>query len=454
MRDLSSWNRSVFLNAIAFANRSGFRIPCIPVACDARPNPARPGTALALSEGMTTEATLHSVHAGDPRILIVDDERGPRESLRMILSSNYDVSIAENGAEALELLRTDTIDLVTVDLNMPGMKGDELMRTIRAEFPQTEIIIITGCGSIETAVEGIRHGVFDYLTKPFDVVQVSASVERALERRQSRTRMVSFLEDISRILSPDRDSQLVLDELDASPPAQDRLRAVLEEPALGPEAGNTRVGGPSTIEFLEVLAETIESRDLFMRGHARRVAFFSDLLGAALCMSREERQHIRMAAFVHDIGKVGAPSDVLAGAVMPEPQRLAAVQTHSAVGEKLLLSLGLEAPIATTVRHHHERYDGAGYPDGLAGDEIPMAARIIAVTDAFDAMTCERPYRRARTYDEALIELRTEAGAQFDPQMVRLFCELVMAGALDAVGEANSLAECEAENTLRDRGAA
>ena len=91
---------------------------------------------------MTNEATLHSVHAGNPRILIVDDERGPRESLRMILSSNYAVSVAENGAEALELLRTDTIDLVTVDLNMPGMKGDELMRTIRAEFPQTEIIII------------------------------------------------------------------------------------------------------------------------------------------------------------------------------------------------------------------------------------------------------------------------------------------------------------------------
>jgi len=403
---------------------------------------------------MTTKDTLLSVHAGNPRILIVDDERGPRESLRMILSGNYDVSVAENGAEALELLRTDTIDLVTVDLNMPGMKGDELMRTVRAEFPQTEIIIITGCGSIETAVEGIRHGVFDYLTKPFDLVQVGTSVKRALERRQSRTRMVPFVDDISRTFIPDRDSQLVLDELDASPLAQARLRAVLEEPALSPEADNTSGGGHSTIEFLEVLAETVESRDLFMRGHARRVAFFSDLLGAALCISREERQHIRMAAFLHDIGKVGAPSDVLAGVIMPEPQRRAAVQTHSAVGEKLLLPLGLEATIATTVRHHHERYDGAGYPDGLAGDEIPVAARIIAVTDAFDAMTCERPYRRALTHDEALVELRKEAGAQFDPQMVRLFCELVMAGATDAIGETNSLAECEAENRLRERGAA
>lgn len=372
-------------------------------------------------------------------VLIVDDERGPRESLRMILSGNYEVSTAENGAEALDLLRTDCIDLVTVDLNMPGMKGDELMRAIRAEFPQTEIIIITGCGSIETAVEGIRHGVFDYLTKPFDVVQVTASVQRALERRASRARMVSFLEGISRVLGSNRDSGIVLDELDASPLAQERLRAVLAEPVLGLESGNARVDGPSTIEFLEVLAETIESRDLFMRGHARRVAFYSDLLAADLCLSREERNHVRLAAFLHDIGKVGAASDLLAGVVMPEPQRLESIQTHPAVGEKLLLPLGLDAPIAMTVRHHHERYDGSGYPDGLSGDSIPLASRIIAITDAFDAMTCERPYRRARTRDEALIELRTESGGQFDPGLIGMFCSLVISGATDAVGEARPL---------------
>ena len=243
----------------------------------------------------------------------------------MILSSAYDVSTAEGGAEALDLLRTDEIDLVTVDLNMPGMKGDELMRTIRAEFPQTEIIIITGCGSIETAVEGIRHGVFDYLTKPFDVVQVTASVERALARRASRSRMVTFLEGLGRILGQNRDAERVLDELDASPLAQERLRAALEEPALGADARLARSGGISPNEFLEVLAETIESRDLFMRGHARRVAFYADLLAATLCLSRQERDHVRIAAFVHDIGKVGAPSDLLAGVVMPEETRLNAV---------------------------------------------------------------------------------------------------------------------------------
>jgi response regulator RpfG family c-di-GMP phosphodiesterase len=392
------------------------------------------------------------------RVLVVDDERGPRESLRMILSGSYHVSTAEDGVEALEILRTDEIDLVTVDLNMPGMKGDELMRTIRAEFPQTEIIVITGCGSVETAVEGIRHGVFDYLTKPFDVVQVTASVERAVARRESRERMVRFLEGIGRVLGSNRDAAVVLEELDASTLAQERLRAVLTEPILGPEAGSARVGGPRTIEFLEVLAETIESRDVYMRGHARRVAFYADLVATRLCLSREEREHVRMAAFLHDIGKVGAASDLLAGNVMPEPERLESIHDHPAIGERLLLPLGLAIPVATTVRHHHERHDGKGYPDGLFGDDIPLAARIIAVVDAFDAMTCERPYRTAKTRDEALAELRREAGQQFDPNLVTLFCGLAEGGALEAVGAAGSLSsldfECEEAFGTDKRGTA
>jgi len=392
------------------------------------------------------------------QILVVDDERGPRESLRMILSGSYRVSTAEEGIEALEILRTTTIDLVTVDLNMPGMKGDELMRTIRAEFPQTEIIVITGCGSVETAVEGIRHGVFDYLTKPFDVVQVTASVERALARRESRERMVSFLEGISRILGRNRDAEIVLDELDASSLAQERLRSVLNEPILGPETGSARVGGPRTIEFLEVLAETIESRDLYMRGHARRVAFYADLVATRLCLSSEEREHVRLAAFLHDIGKVGAASDLLAGHVMPEPERLESIHDHPAIGERLLLPLGLAIPVATTVRHHHERYDGKGYPDGLVADDIPLAARIISVVDAFDAMTCERPYREARSREDALAELRREARGQFDPNLVDLFCALAEGGALEAVGAAGSLRSiefdgCETVDTSK-RGAA
>ncbi|MAG30772.1 MAG: hypothetical protein CL908_07780 [Deltaproteobacteria bacterium] len=388
-------------------------------------------------------------HVSDrAHVLIVDDEQGPRESLRMILSGRYAVSAAGNGNEALDVLRTTEVDLVTVDLNMPGMRGDELMRTIRSEFPQTEIIVITGCGSVETAIEGIRHGVFDYLTKPFDVVQVSASVERALDRHQDRARMVEFLGGIGRILGRNRDTEIVLEELDASPLAQERVREVLEGAALGPDTGRRGQGGPRTIEFLEVLAETIESRDLFMRGHARRVTFLADLIGARLCLSRDERERLQIAAFLHDIGKVGAPSDLLSGEVMLEPHRLEAIQPHPAIGERLLRPLDLDATIATVVRHHHERYDGTGYPDGTAGEDIPLGARIIGIVEAFDAMTCERPYSRTQTHDEALAELLRESGRQFDPNLVQIFHELVMSGAADAVDQAGTLASVLPETAL------
>ena len=191
-----------------------------------------------------------------------------------------------------------------------------------------------------------------------------------------------------------------------------------------------------------------------MRGHARRVAYYTDLLAAALCLSREERRNVRTAAFLHDIGKVGAPPDVLQGVVLPEAERLNSVKTHASIGERLLLPLGLDAPIAQVVRHHHERFDGEGYPDGLSGEAIPLASRIIGICDAFDAMTCERPYRRARTRDEALIELRSEAGQQFDPQLVGIFHELVISGATDAVSEAGTLSEVDGVASQHDRGAA
>ena len=393
-------------------------------------------------------------------VLIVDDERGPRESLRMILCGDHRVLTAENGARALDILRTESIDLVTVDLNMPGMKGDELMRTVRAEFPQVELIIITGCGSIETAIEGLRHGVFDYLTKPFDVVQVMASDGRAMTRRTSRRRMVSFLEDIGRVLGADRNSETIIAELEASGIAQERLRRLLEEPVLEGTSGRPRLGSPRTIEFLEVLAETIESRDIFMRGHARRVAFYADLIADRLLFSRQDREDIRIAAFLHDIGKVGAPSDMLAGLPIPEPERLGSIQGHSAIGERLLRPLGLSDPITIAVRHHHERYDGVGYPDELAGEDIPLGARIIAIADAFDAMTCERPYRAMRTRENACNELRKEAGAQFDANLVEIFISVIESSDALTIGDALTLTESTFEPArfdtalTHDRGAA
>jgi len=361
-------------------------------------------------------------------ILVVDDERGPRESLRMILTPAHDVIGAQGGVEALEILRTRPVDLVTVDLNMPGMKGDELMRTIREELPQVDVIVITGCGSVESAVEGLRYGVADYLTKPFDVVQVSASVARSLARRASRRNLVCFLEGIGTVLGKDRDANEILADLDHDDALQTRLRALLEEPILDPAATRARLEAQRTVEFLEVLADTIETRDTLMRGHARRVALYSGLLADRLCLGSQDRERVRIASFLHDLGKVGVRMDVIQSETALAEAERREVEVHAEIGERLVRPLGFSSAVASAIRHHHERWDGAGYPDRLRGDEIPLAARIIAIADAFDAMTTPRPDRGARDELGAVRELRKEAGAQFDPYLVDQWAALIDAG--------------------------
>jgi len=178
-----------------------------------------------------------------------------------------------------------------------------------------------------------------------------------------------------------------------------------------------------------VLAETIETTDSFMRGHARRVAYYSSLLAHRLCLSAEDHEHLRIGAFLHDLGKVGIPTDLLLRAGDLEPEEFAVVQTHPEIGARLIRPLALPAAIASAIRHHHEWWDGSGYPDGLAQDDIPLSARIIGVVDAFDAMSNERPYRPALERSEALARLCRHAGHQFDPDLVKEFLAILETGA-------------------------
>jgi putative two-component system response regulator len=387
-----------------------------------------------------------------PTVLIVDDERGPRESLRMILSPNHTVLQAECGAEALELLRTHEVDLVTVDLNMPGMRGEELMRVIRAEFPHVEVIVITGCGSLESATEGIRCGVSDYLQKPFDVVQVTASVLRALLRRRARSSLVAFLDELGATASSHRDVDLLLDGVQRNQRLRERLGGLFEQ--RGARRVDGRDGGSlepeRTIEFVEVLAETLETTDPFMRGHARRVAYYASLLAHRLCLSAEYHEHLRIGAFLHDLGKVGIPRDLLERADVLQPEELAVVQTHPEIGARLIRPLAIPAAVAAAIRHHHEWWDGSGYPDGLAQEDIPLPARIIGIADAFDAMSSDRPYRPALDRSEVLARLCRHAGHQFDPDLVKEFLAILETGVVDVDPQHIAEMVSEAEGTPTD----
>jgi putative nucleotidyltransferase with HDIG domain len=381
-------------------------------------------------------------------ILIVDDERGPRESLRMILASNYQVFQASSGAEALECIRREPVDLITLDLNMPGMHGQELMRTVRSEFPHIEIVIITGCGSIESAAEGIRAGICDYIQKPFDVVQVSAAVNRALSRKCARDRLTSFLEELGGVVGNDRGAQAILEDIQRSEKLRERVGVVLPDAGEQGEAGAKAIDEPRTMEFLEVLAETIEVKDRFMRGHARRVSFYAGLLAERLSLEADALEEVRVAAFLHDIGKVGVPTDLLLRAGALDSTERALVEQHPSIGARLVKPLAIPNAIASAIQHHHEWWDGTGYPDGLKGEEIPQASRIISVVDAFDAMSSDRPYRRALARSTAIDEIRHFAGTQFDPQFAKEFLVILESGACDIDLETVSDAVSEVHSTL------
>jgi putative nucleotidyltransferase with HDIG domain len=389
-------------------------------------------------------------------VLVVDDERGPRESLRLILQPSHRVLAAESGSQALGVLRSEPVDVVTLDLAMPGLRGADLMRTIRSEFPDVEVVVVTGHGSLESATEGIRCGVADYLPKPFDVVQVTAAVYRALARRRGRGRLVRFLEELGELVGRDRPVGRILAQLEGDAELGTRMGELLVRSAaeLAPEAAPDP---ERALPFFEVLAEAIESQDPFQRGHARRTAFLVGVLADRLGLPGEEGRSARIAAFLHDIGKIGVPTEYLArrGALTAEERR--AVQRHADVGARLLAPLGLGEELVAAVRHHHERWDGRGYPDGLAGESIPLAARLISLADAFDAMTCERPHRRALTQAAAIAEIERDAGAHFDPSLAKEFLALVESGACDldlgVLADAAASAESLA-NPFADLGSA
>jgi response regulator RpfG family c-di-GMP phosphodiesterase len=389
---------------------------------------------------MQRDKAQNSAGASDRRscVLVVDDEKGPRESLRMILSSRYRVLTADGGERALEILRAQPIDLVTTDLNMPGLKGDQLAGIMRDEFPETAIIIISGFATVDAAVGSIRQGVCDFLTKPFDVVQVTNAVSRALAEQQGRRRLLSFLEGIGHTIGRDRTSNGILGEFESNPNLQQRLLAVLDHSEAAQQTHRATTSDeldrpldPQKIEFLERLADTIENRDPETRGHARRVSFYAGLIADSMKLSDTLREHTRIAAFLHDLGKLalandGAHLDQLHSGLSQEP-----CTEHPAIGEDLLRSLGLPATIASALRHHHERWDGQGFPDGLRGDQNPLIARIIAVADSFDVLVRDRADSPNQRRQAALHEIQAGAGTRFDPQVVSVLCEISRVPARD-----------------------
>ncbi len=330
------------------------------------------------------------------RLLIADDDPVIREVLQDFLRARYACHAVDSGEAALQLLRETHFDLIISDITMPGMSGLELVPQALRLVPDAVIIMISGAQTVDHAIAAMRAGAFDYLTKPFDLAQVEAAVSRALRHHDLLVTKRRYEQQLA---------GLVAQRTDELHRALDSL------------AGSYRA-------TLQALTAALETRDHETHGHSERVVSFTLRLGREFNVAGDAARALEFGALLHDIGKIGIPDAILRKPAALDDGEWACMRQHPALGAQILARIEFLAGAALVVAQHHERWNGTGYPCGLAGPQIDLNARIFAVADAFDAITSDRVYRVGRSYEAAADELRQEAGRQFDPDVVAAFLRI------------------------------
>jgi putative two-component system response regulator len=330
------------------------------------------------------------------RILIVDDDRHVRALVRRLLErAGYVCETAENGVKAHKLLAVQPFELLVCDLQMPGESGLDVISHVRAAHPDTAAIMVTGVDDEQLAGQALALGAYGYIVKPFSSTDLSIQVLNALRRRQLEI---------------------------AQRHERERLEDMVEE-RTGELSRAVEDLKRSQEQTVRRLAAAVEARDHETAEHIERVGDYSALVASWLGMSAEHCELIRRSSTLHDVGKIGVADEILLKPGPLTPAERVAMQRHAKIGHDILVGseldlLDLAATIAWT---HHERVDGSGYPRGLAGSEIPLEGRIVAVVDVYDALTSDRPYRRALAPENALALMCTGKGAQFDAIVLDAF---------------------------------
>lgn len=346
-------------------------------------------------------------------ILIVDDEIGPRESLRMILKPSYNVYTAEDGEKALDIIKQYPIDLITLDLKMPGKSGIDVLKEVREHNKDISVIIITAYGTLGTITSANQYGVSDFIAKPFDKDDVHIVVEKSLGKKKQGRDIRTLLEEIGNV----KDISI-----------KEKAKRIFEKSALHiHEIAAHRLSNFSTarstgnmecFKLLKLIADIFHHKTYACAEHAERIYHYSCLFFDALQLTDYQKVSIEIAAYFHDIGKLCMDM----GREFQVPDRQTGEwQEHPALGVKLLEPARLPASILEIILHHHERYDGKGFPNSLRGNEIPLGARILRIANIYDAQLLAKPFPEIQTKQDIINNMNIFSAGEVDPHLLQIF---------------------------------
>jgi putative nucleotidyltransferase with HDIG domain len=331
------------------------------------------------------------------RVLVVDDEAPVRSMIGATLQrQGYDVQLAISGSQAVEMLGQGPYDLVLTDIVMQDGNGIALLERIHVDQPNLPVVMVSAIHDISVAIDSMRRGAYDYLLKPFEREHLVATVQRALDHRQALQDSHNYQQNLEQVVRA----------------RTEMLRQAMEDLEHSYDV------------TLEALGDALDLKDSETEGHSKRVTAYTIALARAMGISPVDIKIIARGAFLHDIGKMAIPDEILRkpGKLTTEEEEI--MRDHCTRGYHILRKIPFLSEAAAIVYTHQEYFDGNGYPSRLRGNEIPIGARIFAVADAMDAITSDRPYRKARSFDEAREEILRCSGSQFDPNVVEVFLKI------------------------------
>ena len=354
-----------------------------------------------------TRTIEQSTHEQKPTVLIVDDEPAPRAALTQILKQDFNILTAEDGSRALAVINDHGVDLMTLDLKLPDSSGSDILKEIKRTHREIEVIMVTAYGTLQSAMDCVRHGAAGFLLKPFNASELLSISLQTSQKKQRLDMLRHAMVERKALWEPD-------------PVCTEAWQALMAEYSTQVRSSLLQVSSrENTSPLIQLISDLLEAKDRHLVNHGNRVSFYATLVANQLQLPLTEQQHLALGALAHDLDLISGESPVL---LAHDADRKG---HHPDVGARIGRAIGLPAEAVQIIALHHERWDGTGYPFALKEERIPYLARLVALAQKFDELTAEYPGAAPVPMKNALTLIEGQSGSAFDPSLVEVFCRTI-----------------------------